>query len=422
MLQEIFATRMKGKKKIESSQVSTTGSQKEPPPSAVSVGKTKKINASGVNMEFLERESRSGSQGGEESMGDESDSSTKHSYRTDMSGSEFASESEIGASNSWSSGESGMTSMSQTVVDDSFFHGMLGGISEMLYGSNAGSKANDNESSSDDDEETYDTGLGTEESKVLTAISGHSNKTTKKNVVLGKKEFLKDDSKSVFSTIISNTFDSTSDSSTLGQENAKSKPRGLKTSSLDLSDQLNQSLSISNSFSGRKINYNSDMGKLYRAIDTKNWESASYHLKKSPEMAKLWVYRLSPSTQRVQWVFLPIHAVCFSSAPSHLVRDLLAIYPESASIAAEGQKLPLHIACETGASHEIVNQLVKVNPESLYHVDNSGNTPLQLCVFSMNGKNRAKVMKILTKAAAGRNERRSKFNFMGRRNKNASRM
>jgi len=327
---------------------------------------------------------------------DESDFSTKNSYRTEVSGSE------LGASHSWSSGETNITSSSQTIVDENFFSGMLGGISEMLYGSK-GSLKDDN--SYDDEEGTYGTGTD-DESKVLGTLSNHSNKKNKakKNIAIGTKELLKDDTTSVFSAIMSQTFDSSDYS--LGQENVPS---------IDPNEEFEKSLSVTSS--GQKINYNSDMAKLYRAIDTKNWDSAAYHLKNNPEMAKLWVYRLSAKTDRVQWVFLPIHAVCFSNAPFYLVRDLISAYPHSASIAAEGQKLPLHIACETGADHEIVNNLVKVNPESLYHVDSSGNTPLQLCVFSMNGKNRAKVMKILTKAAAGgQEEKRSKFkSFLGRR-------
>lgn len=349
---------------------------------------------------------------------EESDLSTKRSLYTDISGSlrsEIASGSEIGNSHSWSSGETNFTTTSRSVVDENFFSGVIGGITEMLIGP---TRQQPKHSNSYYEDETDASGTD-DESKILGNVSNYSShkrpvNKTKKNIAVGARELLKDDTRSVFSTIISETFDSSSDMSDPGNLTPATSTELIK-------EKFDKSLAIAPI--AQRINYNSDKAKLYRAIDTKNWDSASFYLRNNPEMARLWVFRLLTDPRRdVQWVFLPIHAVCFSNAPLHVVRDLVEAYPESLNIPADGEKLPLHIACETGASHEVVNYLVKMNPASLYHLDSNNNTPLQKCVFSMNGKsNRAKVMKILIKAASGKEDKRPKMKgFFGKRNKKQS--
>lgn len=326
----------------------------------------------------------------------ETDVSTKNSFQTESS------QSEIGASKSWSSDDTHETSASRNYVDENtFFGGMLDGLSVMFGGGTNAKDGSHHSSDDEDDKGTYD-----EAAKPFCSISNkpmimnYGLTARKKNVKMGNREFMKDDSMSVFSTIDSQH----SNDSLLGQQETQD----------DFNDSFLNNITIS---TVNKINYNSEQARLYRAIDTKNWESASYHLTKNPSMARSWVFRRSSSSGRIQWVFLPIHAACFSDAPAYLIRDLVRSYPDSAKMTAAGQKLPLHIACETGAGHETVSYLVNVNQESLYHVDSNGNTPLQLCVFSMSGKNRDKVMKILTKAAAGKkaNQKFPKLKgFLGR--------
>lgn len=148
-----------------------------------------------------------------------------------------------------------------------------------------------------------------------------------------------------------------------------------------------------------EVAYDADDAKLYRAIDTKKWEAAQKLLKKNPEMAKHWVYRQNNETSEIMWMFLPIHAVCFSHAPASLLRELIRAYPESTGMPCQGKKLALHVACETGAPVEIIQTLVNANHQALYHVDRNGNTPLQSAMFANDGKNKARVLKALTKAS-----------------------
>jgi len=155
----------------------------------------------------------------------------------------------------------------------------------------------------------------------------------------------------------------------------------------------------------KKIDYTSVMARLYRAIDAKEWGIASHYLIETPELASYWVYRRDEGQKEVKWIFLPIHAACFSGAPPSFVSNLIRAHPESAGIGTPGTgKLPIHIACETGAYHAIVSCLVLASPESLYHKDNDGNTPLQLCIFSTGGQNRDNIIQILTKLAKERSD------------------
>lgn len=148
-----------------------------------------------------------------------------------------------------------------------------------------------------------------------------------------------------------------------------------------------------------EVAYDADDAKLYRAIDTKKWEAAQRLVKKNPEMAKNWVYRQNNETGEIMWMFLPIHAACFSHAPVSLLRELIRVYPEATGMPCQGKKLALHVACETGAPVEIIQTLVNANHQAVYHVDRNGNTPLQSAMFANDGKNKARVLKVLTKAS-----------------------
>jgi ankyrin repeat protein len=119
-------------------------------------------------------------------------------------------------------------------------------------------------------------------------------------------------------------------------------------------------------------------------------EDASKWIRNDPGMAKSWVYRKNKNTNEIMWNFLPLHSACFAHAPIAVVKELIRVHPQSVYITAPGDKLPIHIACETAASPDVVTCLVSAYPEALYHLDVTGNTPLQLCVFSMIGKNRSK--------------------------------
>jgi hypothetical protein len=145
-------------------------------------------------------------------------------------------------------------------------------------------------------------------------------------------------------------------------------------------------------------NYDTEPAELYKAIDTTKWKNAFEELRMNPQDAKKWIYRANQSG-KIDWMFLPIHAACFSGAPPNLVRKLIKVYPQSVSLEATAEKLPIHIACETAAHPGVIASLISAFPDSIYEVDIYGNTPLQLAIFSTEGRNRSRTLKMLSRIA-----------------------
>jgi hypothetical protein len=149
----------------------------------------------------------------------------------------------------------------------------------------------------------------------------------------------------------------------------------------------------------RHVDYDNDSARLYKAIDTKRWDKASELLKQYPDEAKNWVFRSGDPGKGYLWMFLPLHAACFSGAPLSLVKELVAANPQSVQMEAMGNKLPIHILCETTGNLKVIVHLLSVFPESLYAVDDKGSTPIQLAIFAQKSKNRSQIVRTLTTAA-----------------------
>ena len=165
----------------------------------------------------------------------------------------------------------------------------------------------------------------------------------------------------------------------------------------------------------KALDYELESVLLYRAIDTKEWKLATRCLKADPNEAQIWVYRLDKKGE-VLWKFLPLHAACFSGAPGDLVKELVSAYPESVKCKVHGSKLPIHIACETGAHRDVVVSLLEEYPDSLCALDCNGKTPLELCKSGSN-KNKAQIMKILTKRSRSKDTlggKPKRLTFFGR--------
>mmetsp|Transcript_450 Transcript_450/g.634 ORF Transcript_450/g.634 Transcript_450/m.634 type:complete len:236 (-) Transcript_450:45-752(-) len=126
------------------------------------------------------------------------------------------------------------------------------------------------------------------------------------------------------------------------------------------------------------LDYDHDEAKLYRAIDTKQWSIALKHLKTSSDEAGKWVHQKEYYTGKVLWLFLPIHAACFSGAPCQLITELIRAYPKGVEARAHVDKLPIHIACETEANDDVIMCLLKANPDSINAFDSNGATLMQL--------------------------------------------
>jgi hypothetical protein len=170
-------------------------------------------------------------------------------------------------------------------------------------------------------------------------------------------------------------------------------------------DSLNDDESDEKENNSHYYDYESPMAQLYKAIDTKNWEMAYRWLKAKPNLASKWVYRKDKSSGKTLWVFLPLHAACFSGTPASLIKLIIHAYPKGLDIPAYGGKFPLHIACETGACDDVINCIARGLPSAINRRDNNGNTPLQLCEKSMKGRQQKRITKMLKGIAGGKESR-----------------
>lgn len=78
---------------------------------------------------------------------------------------------------------------------------------------------------------------------------------------------------------------------------------------------------------------------------------------------------------------LPIHLACLYSESVGILRSLLHLYPQSASIDLWGQ-LPLHLVVEHGGdvnANQRVAMLQRFYPAASRHYDNNGSLPIQIC-------------------------------------------
>jgi hypothetical protein len=153
------------------------------------------------------------------------------------------------------------------------------------------------------------------------------------------------------------------------------------------------------------LEYESTMAQLYKAIDTKNWETAYRWLRAKPYLASKWVYRKDNSSGKILWTFLPLHAACFSGTPASLIKHIIHAYPKGLNTPSKGGKLPLHIACETAAGDDVIHCIARGLPSAVNRRDDNGNTPLQLCEKSMKGRRQKKILKMLKGIADGKESR-----------------
>lgn len=106
-------------------------------------------------------------------------------------------------------------------------------------------------------------------------------------------------------------------------------------------------------WSAREISKN----KVAFLICSKQWDSALERLQEVPEEAKAWsVHPL------IRLRYLPLHYACIVKAPIDVMRALLEVYPEAASVECqEYDMLPLHLACQHGTNPSVIQALLESN-------------------------------------------------------------
>jgi ankyrin repeat protein len=82
--------------------------------------------------------------------------------------------------------------------------------------------------------------------------------------------------------------------------------------------------------------------------------------------------------------WLPLHLACANQATGDVVRLLLLVCPEAATVGDEKGYLPLHIACNYGASIEVIEILLDTYADGTLVQGKDGALPLHLaCLRQM---------------------------------------
>lgn len=135
-----------------------------------------------------------------------------------------------------------------------------------------------------------------------------------------------------------------------------------------------------------EMDYDTGASQLYRAIESRDWDTALARLEANPKEAKAWVSRKEYNSDRIRWRLLPLHATCIFRSPLALIESLVDIYPEATERKDDQGMMPIHLACRNGASKGVVLTLLNANPSSVNAKDRKGRTPLDL-VESSNSQN-----------------------------------
>lgn len=138
-----------------------------------------------------------------------------------------------------------------------------------------------------------------------------------------------------------------------------------------------------------EIDYDEGATELYRCIENKHWDGALSRLEMAPLEAKTWVFRREPSTNKVRWRLLPLHAVCIFRAPLALIEALIEVYSDGPRMKDDQGMLPVHLACRNGASKGVVLTLLSSFPESMDVCDRKGRSPKDLVNSSTSANKEA---------------------------------
>jgi hypothetical protein len=148
-----------------------------------------------------------------------------------------------------------------------------------------------------------------------------------------------------------------------------------------------------------ECDYDTQVTKLYRSIEEKNWEEVLYFLEtkkwynhsvlfslwsepeESPAVqARKWVTALDEKGS-VRWCQLPIHASITFNAPFSIISKLVEVYPKSVRCADDQDMLPLHYAFRFGAPDDVLLFLLEKFPQAISKKAVKDRLPLDLAQY-----------------------------------------
>ncbi|KAG7352279.1 hypothetical protein IV203_008327 [Nitzschia inconspicua] len=149
-----------------------------------------------------------------------------------------------------------------------------------------------------------------------------------------------------------------------------------------------------------ECDYDTQCTKLYKLIESKQWEEVLYYIDtgkfydtsiftslfgKEPDppsvQARTWVTALDESGD-VRWCQLPLHAAVTFRAPHSVIEKLLQIYPKSVRCADDQDMLPLHYAFRFGAEDDVTALLIEKFPQAIGKRAVKDRLPLDMAQYS----------------------------------------
>lgn len=126
-----------------------------------------------------------------------------------------------------------------------------------------------------------------------------------------------------------------------------------------------------------ELDFDVNPGKLYTALQRKDWDLVLMQLREFPEESSFWISRREIDG-RLRWRLLPIHGALVFKAPEFIIQALLDAYPDGARATDDQGMLPIHLSYKAGSSEIVVRMLYSAFPDSLTVADRKGRTPVQL--------------------------------------------
>jgi hypothetical protein len=147
-----------------------------------------------------------------------------------------------------------------------------------------------------------------------------------------------------------------------------------------------------------ECDYETQVTKLYHAIEERQWEEVLYFLETGnwystsvfsvfaeqgdgPSVqAKIWVTALDEDGN-VRWCQLPLHAAVTFLAPFAVISKLIEVYPKSIRCADDQDMLPLHYAFRFGAEDDVLVHLLDKFPQAVGKKAVKDRLPLDLAQY-----------------------------------------
>jgi hypothetical protein len=147
-----------------------------------------------------------------------------------------------------------------------------------------------------------------------------------------------------------------------------------------------------------ECDYETQVTKLYHAIEERQWEEVLYFLETGnwystsvfsvfteqgdgPSVqAKTWVTALDEDGN-VRWCQLPLHAAVTFLAPFAVISKLIEVYPKSIRCADDQDMLPLHYAFRFGAEDDVLVHLLDKFPQAVGKKAVKDRLPLDLAQY-----------------------------------------